>query len=374
MNKHSILYKTLARALSIKRPHNTLGTSQFNAWLIDRIPEGMTPTIDAAGNIHVDARVHDNNRTLFVAHVDTVHRVIGANKIRKTRDVWYANGDPLGADDGAGCAMLMHLLCGGVPAYYIFTQGEECGGIGARHLAEHNKDLLAKFDRAIAFDRKGVDSVITHQGYGRCCSDEFADALSYELSADETLMYSPDDSGVYTDTAEFIDIIPECTNLSVGYYSEHTANERLDVYHLQALAQRCLAIDWDKLPSKRDPSVYESKWDNTAYAYGSYTNDDKTWDKGWQYKMWTTSVDDDEQDHDRIDLREALYDALAGDNDYLLDLMCEVVYPEDPELARRFIDTRALTEDALEEALVQSNTYDAHAVLMSLFDMVHCEA
>ena len=383
MNKHSILYKTLARALSIKRPHNTLGTSQFNAWLIDRIPEGMTPTIDAAGNIHVDARVHDNNRTLFVAHVDTVHRVVGANKIRKTKGVWYASGDPLGADDGAGCAMLMHLLCGGVPAYYIFTQGEECGGIGARHLAEHNKDLLAEFDRAIAFDRKGIDSVITHQGYGRCCSDEFADALSDALSADETLMYSPDDGGVYTDTAEFIDIIPECTNISVGYYSEHTANERLDVYHLQALAARCLAIDWDSLPSKRDPSVYESKWDSRGYGSTSwvypYTSDDKTWDKGWDDK-WTARVDkdfvpydEDDADHDRLVLREALYDALAGDSDFLLDLMCDAVYPEDPELARRFVDTRALEETVLEEALSQSNTYDAHAVLVWLFDVVHCE-
>ena len=380
MNKHSILYKTLARALSIKRPHGTLGTTQFNAWLLDRIPEGFKPTIDKAGNIHIDARVHDNNRTLFVAHVDTVHKVIGANKIRKTRGMWYASGAPLGADDGAGCAVLMHLLCGGVPAYYIFTQGEECGGIGARHIAEHNKDLLKQFDRAIAFDRRGIDSVITHQGYGRCCSDEFADALSDALSADETLMYSPDDGGVYTDTAEFTDIIPECTNLSVGYYSEHTENERLDVYHLEALAARCLLIDWDGLPSKRDPSVYESKWDDKAYAYGPYTNDDKTWDKGWQDKMWTTSVDgsfvpyDDDEDDYRIALREALYDALSGDSDYLLDLMCNAVYPEDPELARRFIDTRTLTEDVLEEALAQSNTYDAHTVLMSLFDTAHCEA
>ena len=73
-------------------------------------------------------------------------------------------------------------------------------------------------------------------------------------------MYLPDDTGVYTDTAEFTGIIPECTNISVGYYSEHTDKEKLDVIHLQALADRCLRIDWDGLATKRDPSVHDSKW------------------------------------------------------------------------------------------------------------------
>jgi putative aminopeptidase FrvX len=56
----------------------------------------------------------------------------------------------LGADDGAGCAMLMHLIHSGVPAYYIFTVGEEKGGIGATWLAKHKPDLLKQFDRAKA--------------------------------------------------------------------------------------------------------------------------------------------------------------------------------------------------------------------------------
>jgi len=34
---------------------------------------------------------------------------------------------------------------------------------------------------------------------------------------------------VYTDTAEFTDIIPECTNRSVGYAREHTQEESLDL-------------------------------------------------------------------------------------------------------------------------------------------------
>ena len=382
MNKHSMLYKTLARALSIKRPHNTIGTQELTAWLIDNVPKTLKtkPLVDAAGNVHIDTRKDKHNRTLFVAHVDTVHRVTGPNKIRKTQTTWYAHADaPLGADDGAGVAMLMHLLHAGVPGYFVFTQGEECGGIGATHIAENKKTLLREFDRAIAFDRRGIDSVITHQGYGRCCSDEFAQSLADALNDDMTLMYLPDDTGVYTDTAEFTDYIPECTNLSVGYYSEHTVNEKLDIVHFQQLANRCLLIDWDSLPTKRDPSVHESKWDKAWGSWDKWADNDKTWDKGWQDKMWTTSVNSsfapyDADEDDIIMVREAIYDAQAGFKDYLIELMCESVYPEDPELARRFISQRDLSDDLLEEAMHWTDTYDAATVLASLFDATHIEA
>jgi hypothetical protein len=383
MNKHSMLYKTLARALSIKRPHNSIGTQELTAWLINNVPKTLRtkPLVDAAGNLHIDARQGKHNRTLFVAHVDTVHRIAGPNKIRKTNTMWYAHADaPLGADDGAGVAMLMHLLHGGVPGYYIFTQGEECGGIGATHVAEHKKKLLKEFDRAIAFDRRGIDSVITHQGYGRCCSDKFAQSLADQLNDDMTLMYMPDDTGVYTDTAEFTDIIPECTNISVGYYSEHTVNEKLDIIHLQQLANRCLLIDWDNLPTDRDPSVHESKWHKSWGSWDYASHDDKTWDKGWQDKMWTTSVNNsfdpyaDDDEYDREVLREAIYDAQAGFMDYLIELMCDSVYPEDPDLARKFINPKDLTEELLTQAMEWSDTYDVDTVLSSLFDASHIEA
>ena len=218
MNKNSILHKTLARALSMMRPHNSEGTKRLTDWLEDSartLPNAMIGR-DAIGNLHVDTRLNSSNRTLFVAHVDTVHRKEGPNKIRKTATHWHADGAALGADDGAGVAMLMHLIHAGIPAYYIFTQGEECGGIGASWLADNWKDGLAKFDRAIAFDRRGIDSVITHQGRGRCCSDVFGQALADALNEDMTLMYLPDNTGVYTDTAEFIDIIPSAQTYRWG--------------------------------------------------------------------------------------------------------------------------------------------------------------
>jgi hypothetical protein len=370
MNKQTILYKTLARALSMMRPHDSEGTRRLTDWLQERAPAHARMHRDGAGNLHVDTRMTKDHRTLFVAHVDTVHRKEGPNKIKQTSTHWYADGAALGADDGAGVAMLMHLLHANVHAYYIFTQGEECGGIGATWLAKHDADLLSEFDRAIAFDRRGIDSVITHQGRGRCCSDAFADALSDALNADMTLMYLPDNTGVYTDTAEFIEVIPECTNISVGYYSEHSDKESLDIIHFQALADRVALIDWDSLPTDRDPTVVEvmdwGRWG--GYAGTSSTGVSAFAGVGEWAGLHHLSDDDWDYDSYTIELQEALYDAQAGSKQWLIELMCESVWPEDPEMAERLIDRNKIDEKVLAHALKISVTYDPDSVLAEIFD------
>jgi putative aminopeptidase FrvX len=172
--------------------------------------------------------------------------------ILKTKFKWAAVGAPLGADDGAGIAIMSHMILNNVQGYYVFTQGEERGGLGARFIANTNKELLQQFDRAIAFDRCGNSSVITHQGWdGRSASDEFAIALSNSLNS-FGMMYAPDDTGIYTDTAEFVRHIPECTNLSVGYNMEHSEFEVLDIRHFLAMCQAVVGLDWESLPTVRD--------------------------------------------------------------------------------------------------------------------------
>jgi len=311
---------------------------------------------------------------LFIAHVDTVHREVGANKIRKTKAMWYADGAPLGADDGAGVAMLMHMIHSGINGYYIFSQGEECGGIGAKFVSK-DVNLLSQFDRAIAFDRRGIDSVISHQGWGRCASDTFCQALADELNmTDANLMYMPDDTGVYTDTAEFVDTIPECTNISVGYNSEHSQQESLNIHHFELLSQAVLQVNWDKLPTDRDPSEpeYKSyKYDTGGTAWWAQydTKANRDLEQSKYFSKW-----EDDEYWQTEDLLDALYDAMVGHHDFLLEQISEAVYPEQPDLALRFLDRRLLTDELLQEALVQARTYDATTVLCTLFDAIHCEA
>jgi hypothetical protein len=377
MNKKAILHKTLARGLSAKRPHNTVAVSDFTEWLFNALPAELKSftSVDGAGNLHIDNRVA-GSRTLFIAHVDTVHKETGANKIRKTASTWYADGAALGADDGAGVALLMHMMHHNIHGYYIFSQGEECGGIGAKHLEKNHADLLKQFDRAIAFDRRGTDSIISHQGWGRCASDTFCQALADELNLhDENLMYTPDDTGVYTDTAEFVDIIPECTNISVGYDHEHSQQECLNIHHYELLSQAVLAVQWDKLPTDRDPTVPEykqTKYDTAWWSsYGVY-DDATAHNTRLDSKYFGKWQDDDYWETE--DLLDAIDDALEERYDFLLELISEAVYPEDPKIAVRFLNRRLLTKELLQEAITMAHTYESSTVLCTLFDAIHCEA
>jgi hypothetical protein len=363
MRATNVLGKILNTALSTKRPHGSATNVKFTAWLKDNLPFDLQKGsfYDGAGNLHVDNRTQATHKTLFVAHVDTVHRNEGKNKITKTKTHWRAKGDVLGADDGAGVALLMHMIWGGVHGYYIFTQGEERGGVGARYLAEKQEKLLSEFDRAIAFDRRGIDSVITHQGWGRCCSDTFGSALADALmDGSDNLMMLNDDTGVYTDTAEFTDIIPECTNISVGYAREHTQEESLDLNHYQHLADAVLTVDWDGLPVERDPSVVEP----VSYGTGSW----------WQEYKTHTKYDptEDEPDYRREDAIDAVLDAQYGHYDGLAQMVAESIWPDDTGLALRHMNFKGLKPSSLDWALeCLEHGEDVDLILDSLFDELH---
>jgi len=282
----------LERALSVKRRASSEGEMAFVAWLARRLP---ITAIDEAGNVHVDMRTKPAHKTLFVAHTDTMHRGTGPNLVDKSTSQWKADGDDvLGADDGAGVAVLCGLIKAGVPGYYIFTRSEERGGVGAIHLSLEHAELLVGFDRAVAVDRKDVFSVITHQFAGRCCSTAFADALCDELNA-LGMMMMPDDTGVYTDTAEFMELIPECTNISAGYNREHTPHESLDTEYLQQLLAAMVQVKWDALPVERDPE------DGDAEDLQREMQDELSqWQAAWD--RWRDEMQDEE--FDNLDVRE----------------------------------------------------------------------
>ncbi len=245
----------LKQMLSWMRPHNT----QTECNWVKQFIMPYNPYVAGGENkpMAYIVQVGTEPTVLFSAHVDTVHRKEGKQFVHydpKSKIFSKKDDHPLGADDAAGCWLLLEMIDAKVPGVYVFHRGEECGGIGSKWLAENCYKWLQTFDYAIAFDRKATHSVITHQGYGRCCSDDFAQALSDMLNtADTGFMYVPDDTGVYTDTAEYTEYIPECTNVSCGYYSEHTKDETLNYAHLSALRDACIKMKWHELPVTRKP-------------------------------------------------------------------------------------------------------------------------
>ena len=192
----------------------------------------------------------------------------------------------LGADDKAGVTIMLNLMSEGVPGLYYFFMGEESGCAGSSSLSrvydtKVTEGKLPKVVRCISFDRKGYDSVITKQMGSTCCSDEFAKELASKIN-EYGFWYKPDDGGVYTDSAEFIDVISECSNISVGYFSEHTSSEKQDIEFLELLAVVLTKIDWDSLKVVRDVTNITYKGKKSTYGhYGRWGWNDDYYDENY---------------------------------------------------------------------------------------------
>jgi hypothetical protein len=230
---------------------------------------------------------------MFTSHLDTATSALTTVTHVFEENIIKTDGKSiLGADDKAGVTVMLYMIEQGVPGLYYFFLGEEVGCLGSKKVANKLKEQkIEGINKVISFDRRGTTSVITYQSSQRCASDEFGEALAKELNAaDETFKYTTDPTGVLTDSIQFIKIYPECTNISVGYKSEHTFSESQDIEHLEKLAKACCKVDWTSLPVKRDPSKteYRSYGGYGGYYGGSYYGDDYAYGySGRQSSRWS---------------------------------------------------------------------------------------
>lgn len=226
---------------------------------------------DEFGNYY---KIVGNSTTMFTSHLDTADRK--KSKVNLLSEL--KNGDEiiktdgltiLGADDKAGVSVMLYMISHNVPGLYYFFIGEERGGIGSYKLSNiyDTVSYLDNINRCISFDRRSTISVITSQLGKKCCSDIFAQKLCDEYSKSD-LNLSLDGTGVYTDSASFIDNISECTNISVGYMHEHTINEYQNITYLEKLAKASISVNWDKLPVNRKAGLS----DDIKMKYGKFIN------------------------------------------------------------------------------------------------------
>ena len=364
--------------------------------------DGYRGTGNTQGNIIVDVPLEDGgiSKTLFSSHTDSVHRTDGFQSVTYTHTpetgyiIQSSNDECLGGDDGTGVWLMTKLIEAGVPGRYIFHRAEEVGGRGSGWIETKGDYLLFGYDRAIAFDRKSKNSIITYQSCSRGCSDEFADDLGSHLmfnakryylerfqAGDATVMYdvqlpivemrtkwqnikggrgkqvtttnslggkitkwempqeeieyaytpknefwdmlskrfqpaekskgdymftseemqellqnfaneTPDEmmkllddyliykeenwktdtGGSFTDTANYTDVggpdgngIPECTNLSCGYYNAHTQSEYQDYAFLEIFLEGLIATPWETLYTANPPERGYQSWGYTSY-------------------------------------------------------------------------------------------------------------
>lgn len=302
--------------LNVRDTFISLVTETYPMGHEDELLPYITPGLkrDKFGNYYY---IIGDSDTAFTCHLDTASRnKTNVNLVSHQKDgqdfIITDKTSILGADDKAGVTILMYMIAKKIPGVYWFFYGEERGGQGSAKVANNfeNYKFMKGIKKMISFDRRNYHSVITQQMNLQCCSNEFADNLCKELNK-SGLKLNLDPTGVFTDSANFIDLIPECTNVSVGYFNEHTHDEMQNITFLEKLCKACVNVNWKGLKSYRkiglDDDVF-LKYSRLIKVLKRKTfyNNDSTKGSGGKLLIQLEIVDS-EPDHlyeDLVDLQE----------------------------------------------------------------------
>lgn len=340
--------KQLNSLYDICRYTRAAGSDGERAMIAKHI-EPIANYTDAYGNLY--AMIGQPN-VIYSSHTDTVHReadpMLQTVYIDEGQSRLFKGDDKmcLGADCGTGVWIMLQMIKAKVPGLYIFHRAEEIGGLGSSWIIDNpqastdsdHEHWVQQYTQCIAFDRYGTKSIITHQGMERTCSDKYADALGELLG----MGHGPDDGGSFTDSKNYCRLVPECTNLSVGYKHQHTNKEYQDLDYLLALTDRLCTVghEIDKLTPTRDPSKVELlEYDN--WGWPSY--------RGNNYAYFGTSklngLTHRDFDYDYADNR--LHDAIQTYPEAVADMLRsgEAFCMDDDELARAIEDRSWTDED-----------------------------
>ena len=277
----------------------------------DSCHSGRNPSVYQSLAICNDGRVRllDHVNTLPVSHnPNTLDHLQFGNAGKKGKKIIRGNKadrvnstfvEVLGADDGTGLYLMLHMINEGVPGYYLFTRGEEVGGQGANYILSDTSEngllqyLPEQIELIISYDRKGTDSIITEQMCGTCMGDDacalFAAALldttNRVLGWDRdgltefSGIFVNDPTGSYTDSAAFFDLpnVKHVTNLSVGYYDQHTQRESQELGFVEHLLNVLVSMDWYNLDEKLNllTSDPEDKSGNSTTSFYGYESRSK---------------------------------------------------------------------------------------------------
>lgn len=212
-----------------------------------------------------------DDKVLLVAHADTVwgglsikpdyhdgvvfsaKRNSSWKKKMRHGGVSHCTGIGIGADDRAGCSIVWRLRELGHSI--LITSGEEKGCIATRRLmnSDYWEKEINKHQFAVQFDRKGRNDIVF-----------------YDVGTREFAKYVHKSTGFIPQQGFSTDIKFLCkdicgVNMSVGYYDEHTSDERLVI----AEYENTFAVAKEWLQQKNIPKFpfsfrdrYYAGWDD----------------------------------------------------------------------------------------------------------------
>lgn len=348
-----------SQIMSYRRQFRSQGIALFaKEWLIPKMQEIVeqlekagytvaTKVINSDGNgygyhnfMFDVSKDNDFGKTLYVAHYDTVDRDTGftetryghgapthSDKVQLTRKyvsvldgVAFINESNLlnedvaclGADDGAGLAVMLNLMASGVLGGYCFTTGEEVGGVGAEAVLQHAEPFLKQYDFAVEIDRRGTKDMVYEQSVGECASKAFAQWLVDELGMGHELS----NRGSYTDVATFAEVIPENVNIASGYINAHSADEQVLLPYLDQLADALRKVDWSKAKAERKAGDFNlPSYCGKDYGYGYGYGSGYSYGYGYSSKSSTYTKPDNPQLTEPVP--DLLADLFTVDTDFM---------------------------------------------------------
>ena len=335
-------YNSYVTLLSYKRPSYHWYTHEFAEVFI----EPVMGSPDLHGNyVHVIYE-RDGNHPVnsFMSHYDTVHHDAGVqclyfDNIRNEvflseKSLFSKDGSNcLGADCTTGVWLMLNMIANNVPGVYVIHANEEVGGVGATALVDdyinyHSKNSdhwINHVETAISFDRFGTESIITYQYGARTASSRFARSLSRVLNLGDGHKFKEDVTGVYTDSAEYVGVISECTNISVGYYEQHSVNEFQSIEFMMLLRDKLISRDtkWEDIIIHRETTSSDLISNGHSSSLFEGFNDDyrdqDNWGKG-EDGITKINITRDELDLvELIEGNEELIATILVENEYYAD-------------------------------------------------------
>ena len=263
-------YKLYYKLLSFRSYSNSKRQIEFRNWLKVYIEENIPNTItkvDKYGNLYVtkgDAEIYN----CVIAHLDINQSIIKESNVELHNvNGWIVGLDKstgkqcgVGHDDKAGVYFNLEMLKHFDNIKAFFPLDEEVGCVGTKHA---DKSFFENVGFMVQLDRRGYKDISTYSNGNELLTEETQKLLSKTLSTFGFAFTTT----ILTDVGELVgDYGIQGTNISCGYYDEHSDQERLNVSQFQnsiAFARSVLEVMDGKKHEIKQPA-------RKKYGYASY--------------------------------------------------------------------------------------------------------
>ena len=204
---------------------------------------------------------------MLIAHMDTVHKEIPKQIVYKDNFITSPQG--IGGDDRCGIYSVLEIVKE-LKCHVLFTEDEECGGIGARlfSISDLAKSLKGKINYCIELDRRGTNDAVFYE----CDNREFMKFI-------ESTGYFKENWGTFSDIGHIAPAL-DCSavNLSIGYEKEHSKSEYIDLKVMkQNIAETKKIIQMETDRFEWVEYVYPA-YKGAKGLYGDFFSEEDYWD------------------------------------------------------------------------------------------------